>query len=230
VDFKEKIPVLDYGHIRGVDFMGGDLSIVRAARVSHDADWRAGLDGRSDEKLINYLWSHKHTSPFEAVTMTFEVQAPLVVFWQWVRHRTQSYNMVSGRYAELPRFFYTPYPEMVGRQSTLNKQGREYVEDPEFLARRTDQVARQKAYIEEGIDLYEEFLADDWPRELARGHLPFFIYYRMFCTGNLLNFFRFLSLRDDPHTQYETRVYAEAMKPLIEDIAPISLAAFEASR
>lgn len=82
------VPVLDHGLVRLVDHMGSDLSIVRSARVSYDAAWRAGEDQGSDAKLINYLWKHKHTTPFESVTFTFEVKAPIFVLRQWHRHRT----------------------------------------------------------------------------------------------------------------------------------------------
>src|SRR5882672_11447942 len=98
----EKIDVLDHGYVRLVDHMGGDLSVVRAARNSYDAAWRAGLDEGGDAKLIRYLYRNRHTTPFEAVTFTFEVCAPIFVFRQWHRHRTWSYNEVSARYTELP--------------------------------------------------------------------------------------------------------------------------------
>ena len=94
----EKVNLLDYGFVRLVDFMGSDLSVVRSARVSYDAAWRAGEDKDSDHKLINYLWKNKHTTPFESVTLTFEVKAPIFVFRQWHRHRTMSYNELSARY------------------------------------------------------------------------------------------------------------------------------------
>jgi flavin-dependent thymidylate synthase len=83
-----QIEVLDHGYVRLVEFMGSDLSVVRSARVSYAAEWRAGEDQGSDIRLINYLMKNKHTSPFEAVSMTFEVKAPIFVFRQWHRHRT----------------------------------------------------------------------------------------------------------------------------------------------
>lgn len=82
------IHVLDKGFVRLVDHMGNDLSIVRAARVSYDADWRVGEDAGKDERLINYLYKNKHTSPFESVVFTFEVKAPMFVLRQWHRHRS----------------------------------------------------------------------------------------------------------------------------------------------
>lgn len=80
--------MLDHGFVRLVDHMGNDLSVVRAARVSYNAAWRAGADEDQDERLLHYLWKNHHTTPFEAVTFTFEVKAPIFVFRQWHRHRT----------------------------------------------------------------------------------------------------------------------------------------------
>ena len=40
----DSVSVLDHGFARLVDHMGSDLSIVRAARVSYAAAWRAGED------------------------------------------------------------------------------------------------------------------------------------------------------------------------------------------
>lgn len=84
-----EINVLDHGFIRLVDHMGSDLSVVQSARVSHDSEWRAGEDEGKDEKLIHYLMKNRHSTPFESVTFTFQVKAPIFVFRQWHRHRTQ---------------------------------------------------------------------------------------------------------------------------------------------
>lgn len=84
----EKIDVLDHGFVRLVDSMGDDLSIVRAARVSYAAAWRAGEEAGSDARLINYLWKNQHSTPFESVEFQFEVMAPIFVLRQWMRHRT----------------------------------------------------------------------------------------------------------------------------------------------
>lgn len=213
--------VLDYGYVRLVDSMGSDLSIVRAARVSYDAAWRAGEDQGSDERLLRYLWSHKHTTPFEAVTFTFEVHAPIFVFRQWHRHRTWSFNELSARYRELPTEFYVPKADIIGSQSTNNKQGR--------TLDGTDRVAQVFAYemqCHNAFDTYRDLLKDGWPRELARSVLPVSTYSTMFATVNLLNLFRFLTLRCDPHAQHEIRVYADAMLELIEPVVPVAVSAW----
>lgn len=216
--------VLDHGHVRLVDHMGSDVSIVRAARVSYDAAWRAGEDSGSDARLINYLWSHKHTTPFEAVTFTFEVHAPIFVFRQWHRHRTWSFNELSARYRELPAEFYVPDPALIGSQSTDNKQGRTL-----DGADRGMEVGLYRMECEASFKTYQVLLAQGWPRELARSVLPVSTYSTMFATVDLLNLFRFLTLRADAHAQHEIRVYADAILELIEPVVPVAVAAWRKS-
>ena len=220
------IKVLDYGFVRLIDHMGTDVSVVRAARNSHDAAWRAGADAGSDTKLINYLWKHQHSTPFEAATFTFEVKAPIFVLRQWHRHRTQSYNEVSARYTELPEEFYTPEPEAIGTQSTNNRQGRM---DGGDLALREHQVDRYRNRCTEAFQEYKCFLMDGWPRELARCVLPLSTYSKMFATMNLWNLLKFLTLRCDKHAQYEIRVSADAMRDLVNPHFPVCIAAWEST-
>lgn len=218
-----EIKVLDHGLVRLVDHMGNDLSIVRTARVSYDADWRTGDDAGKDEKLIRYLMRNRHTSPFEAVTFTFEVKAPLFVLRQWHRHRTWSYNEVSARYSELPDEFYVPEVSDVTTQSTSNKQMRTDVQHPQAAAMQS----LMKTSMTDAFAAYKELLAQGCPRELARSVLPCSTYSRMFATVDLHNLFHFLRLRLHGHAQKEIRVYAEAMLKLVEPIVPVAVAAFK---
>jgi thymidylate synthase (FAD) len=223
----DRIDVLDHGYIRMIDSMGSDLSIVRAARVSHDADWRAGEDEGSDARLIRYLWKHRHSTPFESVTVTFEVAAPIFVFRQWHRHRTQSYSEQSARYSELPETFYLPDTALIGVQSNDNKQARDLGFSSATLADRDAQRQLLRQHNEASFALYRNLLSEGWPRELARTVLPVATYSRMFATANLLNWFRFLTLRAAPDAQYEIRVYADAMLTLLRPIAPVAVGAWE---
>lgn len=221
----EKIKVLDHGFVRLIDSMGNDLSIVRAARVSYDAAWRTGEDQGSDDRLIRYLWKNRHTTPFEAVTFTFEVKAPIFVFRQWHRHCTWSFNELSARYRELPEEFYLPDAAMIGEQSAINKQGRQQ------SGTATEQRAAEVLMLEQScIDAfatYKVLLDAGWPRELARSVLPVNTYSHMFATVDLRNLLHFLSLRVDPHAQHEIRVYAKAMRDLAYKIVPAAMSAWE---
>lgn len=229
-----KIDVLDHGYVRLISSMGSDLSVSRAARVSYDAAWRAGEDTGSDARLINYLWKNHHTSPFEAVTFTFEVKAPIFVFRQWHRHRTWSYNEVSARYTELPEEFYVPKPENYGTQSKNNKQVRDLGDidgySPEEWAKFLRWEDEQRAHMEQSFALYRKHIAEGMPRELARIVLPFATYSHQFATVNLLNLMKFWSLRSHSHAQHEIRVFSDAMRELVRPIVPTCVRAWEASR
>jgi thymidylate synthase (FAD) len=224
----DAIKVLDHGFIRLVDHMGSDLSIVRAARVSYDAAWRAGENTGSDARLINRLWADKHTSPFEAAEFQFEVFAPIFVFRQWHRHRTWAFNELSGRYRELPEVFYVPDPAAVGEQSSTNKQGRQ--ETSASIIARENEVRGYRQRCEEAFATYRSLLACGWPRELARAVLPVSTYSHMFAKVDLRNLLHFLDLRLDPHAQKEIRVYAEAIVEIIRPIVPVAVSAWENSR
>ena len=224
----QKIDVLNHGFVRLVDSMGSDLSVSRAARVSYDAAWRAGEDQGSDARLIHYLWKNHHTTPFEAVSFTFEIKAPIFVFRQWHRHRTWSYNELSARYRELPEEFYLPDPALIGQQSTSSKQARDIIEsDAEFLDRRRIETDMARECMEHAFSRYQILLGAGWPKELARSVLPVATYSHMFATVNLLNLLKFLTLRCHSHAQYEIRAYAEAMRELIRPVVPVSVSAWE---
>lgn len=217
----EKIDVLDHGFVRLVESMGSDLSVVRAARVSYNEEWRAGEDEGSDTRLIKYLKKNKHHTPFEAVALTFEVKAPIFVFRQWHRHRTWSYNELSARYRELPEEIYMP---PFRAQAAKNKQGSDgFVADGDAAALE----AAFKASYKTAFEAYRYALSKGVAREIARSVLPVATYSHMFGTVNLLNLMRFLSLRDHSHAQHEIRVYAEAMRDLARHVAPVSIAAWE---
>jgi thymidylate synthase (FAD) len=249
--------VLNHGIIRLLDFMGSDLSIVRAARVSYDAAWRSGEDANKDKKLMRRLWRGspeptitpsgndrldaailrsmevalpqlpKHSTPFEACTLTFEIMAPVFVFRQWHRHRTQSYNELSARYRELPETYYLPTPEVIGVQSLDNKQGRDLDFAETLIYQRNEEIEWVRAHCEQSFSLYRKLLDAGWPKELARIVLPFGTYSHMFCTMNLLNFFKFANLRADPHAQYEIRVYAEKMIDMVAEMVPMAAELFK---
>lgn len=240
-----RIDVLDHGFARLVSYMQpagshpmprdgggttrvahegwtGDLEIVRNARVSFDADWRAGEEEDKDEKLLRRMQRERHTTPFEAMVFTFEIKCPLFVARQWHRHRTWSYNEVSARYTTLPNEYYVPEVDKLGYQSKENKQGRAdrmHINAENYRDLIADISATAHA-------AYNEMADDDLTRELARSVLPVNTYTRYFATVDLHNLKHFLSLRMDSHAQYEIRVYADALAELVEPICPIAMDAF----
>src|SRR5882762_10021205 len=117
--------ILDHGHVSVIQTWGSDELICRAARQSTDGAFRGWgtPDKPGDEKFLRFLWTYRHTVPFEHCGATFEVKAPITVMEQWYTHRTQSRSRMSGRYTELPGDDYVPSVEtLMLDQEGANKQ------------------------------------------------------------------------------------------------------------
>lgn len=213
----DSVKILDHGLVRLIDYMGGDLAISRNARVSYDAEPR-----EEDKGLIKYLLMNGHNTPFESTCITFEVKAPIFVFRQWHRHRTQSYNELSARYRQLPEEFWVPEAKDITKQSTDNKQMRTDEEHPESKEIQISIASANRA----SFQVYKHLIKTECPREIARSVLPVGTYSHMFATANLFNWFRFCKERSHEHAQYEIRVYSDAILIMLGEIAPIATDVF----
>jgi thymidylate synthase (FAD) len=216
------IPVLDgQGFVELVNSVGDDKQIVNAARVSFDGD-RKEPDPYRDRKLIRYLIKHDHTSPLEHVTFTFHIKCPIFIARQWMRHRTWSYNEVSGRYVEPEMNFYTPTEWR--EQSSSNKQASAgAIQSASMQDKLTSEYTNFLRYAE---DLYAEFIDAGVSREMARILLPNSLMTRYYATVDLHNLLRFIQLRDHAHAQQEIREYAAAMRKMAETVTPITVQAW----
>jgi thymidylate synthase (FAD) len=231
------IPVLDHGFIRVVDYMGDDSAIVQAARVSYGRGTKKSLQ---DKGLINYLMRHRHTTPFEMCDIKLHVKLPIFVARQWIRHRTASVNEYSARYSILSNEFYLPLKENLAPQSSVNKQGRSHEVVPDSVAERV--LATIKNDSENCYKHYTQMMNQDESgqiidennvgitRELARINLTLNHYTEWYWKINLHNLFHFVSLRADPHAQYEIRVYADAILDVLRAWVPFACGAFEEHR
>ena len=220
--------VLDHGFVRVVDYMGNDSSVVQSARVSYGAGTKKV---NADKGLINYLLSHRHTTPFEMCEIKFHVKLPMFVARQWIRHRTANVNEYSARYSILDKEFYIPAPENLAAQSNNNRQGRAEVLTGDYAQKILD-LLREDAT--RSYDHYEYMLnLDDQDpnrpglaRELARMNLPVNFYTQWYWKIDLHNLMHFLSLRADSHAQYEIRVYADIMLDILKLWLPLTHQAF----
>jgi thymidylate synthase (FAD) len=225
--------VLDeHGFVRVIDYMGDDAAVVQAARVSYG---RGTKRVSEDQGLINYLLRHRHTTPFEMCEIKFHVKLPIFVARQWIRHRTANVNEYSARYSILDKEFYMPAPEHLATQATSNRQGRgEVLEGP--AAQRVFDLLREDA--ERAYAGYVALLNEDsagepldptrpgLARELARINLTLGFYTQWYWKTDLHNLMHFLSLRADPHAQYEIRAYAEVILDILRRWVPMTYAAF----
>ena len=239
-----KIDVLDHGFVRLVESWGGgdnqfmiskdwptgpekESGIIEAARQSTQGSFRGW---EKDEKLLKYLFENKHDTPFEFAGMVIEVKAPLFVFREWHRHRTQclSGDTMIDCYAPLPNENYVPTVERLMMSNDKNKQAGS-VKDSAFLteleAERFQHFLR--VMYEEFDDLYQNSLDKGVPKELSRIGMPVGRYSQMRATANLRNWLGFLTLRMDPHAQWEIRQYANAVAKIIKQEFPKTYSLFK---
>lgn len=207
----------NYGGVALIDAWGDDARAAHAARVSFSKDGESSEVTDRDERLIKFMLREKHTSPFEHSGLTMKVICPLFVRSQIMRHRTFSFNEVSRRYTAEDIRIYTPTELRLQADKNLqcSIEGSNVDKEDECL---NDINACHRAC----LGMYEMLLRRGVSREQARGVLPQNTYTMFWMTGNLHNWFKFLKLRLDVHTQPETRLIAEAMWRHIESRFPVT--------
>jgi thymidylate synthase (FAD) len=214
--------VLDDGFIRVIDYMGGDESIVQAARVSYGK----GTKKLSEDKgLIRYLLRNQHTTPFEMCEIKLHLRVPMDCWRQWIRHRTANVNEYSTRYSIAIDAAQKTQSTQWRKQSTDNKQGSE-----SFLDKDIGIILSEKeSKIQKDIwEIYEERIKNGVSREQARKDLPLSTYTEAYWKVDLHNLLNFLRLRMDSHAQFEIRSYANIIgNEIVRKWCPLTWQAFE---
>lgn len=242
--------ILDHGYLKLIETWGSDERIVEAARMSTGRGFLgwgpricAGPDHEygygeqcphckgkgevpGDEKLLAYLMSHHHDTPFEMAGMIVEVQAPIMVFREWHRHRAQSYNEMSARYSPLPDSNYVPSVERCLTVNGANKQANA-VKGADELTHESalEWLGRLDRLYVDAESVYQDGLRRGIPKELARLAVQVGRYSRMRASTNLRNWLAFLTLRSDhvpsgKAAQWEIRQYANVVGDLIRERFP----------
>lgn len=220
----------DIGKVELVDYMGGDLAIVNAAKSSFD---RVSTEvGDPEKKLISYLIRENHTSPFRSTVFTFKVKLPLFIARQFWKHIVASshvdeqvqFNEQSLRYVEIKddkAEFYIPHSFRL--QSKSNRQA---------TLGSLDEGQNLKAMLiyenqcQESYKAYKELIELGVGREQARGVLVPSIYTSCTTTMSLQAVLHFINLRKGEGAQQEIVKYAEAIEDLIKPIVPITMEAW----
>lgn len=220
--------VLDHGYVELEQAIGGDHSVVAAARRSRHVRWKDAAKGpEADARFISRLMRKRHGTPFEHNLFTFAVSAPLFVFREWHRHRIASYNELSGRYAKLERIYYIPehkrIPDPEDKQSSIIVHPFSDIDaHRECIEMRDLMIAQTEC----ALDEYEQQLSMGVARELSRLVLPLNLYSEMVYTTNARSLMNFLSLRNEPGAQWEIQEFARAMEMMFEQEMPMTYEAF----
>jgi thymidylate synthase (FAD) len=194
--------VLDNGFVRVIDYLGGDESVVQAARVSYGKGTRRVHEDRG---LIRYLMRHNHTTPFEMCEIKFHIRVPMDCWRQWIRHRTASINEYSTRYSVAIDVAQSTKPDDWRKQSTLGRQGSEGFLETSLGSQLSIEENELHQF---SRSIYERRLQAGVAREQARKDLPLSTYTEAYWKIDLHNLLHFLELRMDSLAQEEIRSYA----------------------
>jgi thymidylate synthase (FAD) len=209
------MPAVDY-----IDHMGSDLTVANAARVSFDKTssldaWGTVKDG--DKKLINYLASHNHWTPFGHPSVILRVTAPIFVRTQCFKHKTGFVeNEISRRYVDSEPSFHIPD---IWRQRAENKkQGSLLIP----IESHDEIVEAYDNHLFQCRSLYEFLLERGVAPEQARMVLPQSMMTSWYWTGSLYAYSRFYTLRTTDHAQLETTLIALEVSKIMKELFPHS--------
>jgi len=189
------------GRVALLDFLGDDLTIVNAARVSYGK--RITEMSERDDTLLANLIRDGHGTPLEHVVFQFRVTCPIFVARQWQRHRWGSYNEKSGRFKQAePEFWITAHHAAKQLEGQLQ---RHY----------TDAWELYVAQIEAGV-----------PREEARAILPQALITEFYWTVNARAAFNFIRLRNAEDAQSEIQLLAHKVLLHMNTVIPKTVEVF----
>ena len=191
--------------------------IAYCARVSNPQN----QDNPDSEKLIRYLITHKHWSPFELAHVVLEINTTRAIAAQILRHRSFSFQEFSQRYADVSSLDFAKPPHL-RRQYTKNRQNS--IDD---LDTNQTQIfyRRIAAHFAEAEDLYREMVSSGVAKECAREVLPLATPTRLYMAGSVRSWLHYIDLRAANGTQLEHQQIALEAKAVLAKELPVVSAA-----
>ena len=185
--------------------------IVYAARVSSPKNQ---LNTETAPRLIRYLVSHAHWSPFELAHLTVEVETSRAIAAQLLRHRSMSFQEFSLRYSEATLGF--EVCEARGKVGS-NRQGSadNLPEDVKAWWREAQSDIHEMAQA-----VYDGAIGYGIAPEVARFLLPLSTTTRLYVAGSVRSWIHYLEQRVSPHAQQEHREMAQAIKAIFDTHFP----------
>lgn len=213
------------------DFFGSDRAIAEAAWTSSfDYEKKKTRSNEDVERVVKMLAEHRHSTPFESVVFRFWIKMPIAIDRQFMTHRIQSANGLSGRYRTMPSEFqkvpedvYNIFLKVYGDHNLAAKHEVEYEE----LCREANnwyknEVTFFREQEKDGAITNNEFKR---VREFLRGVLPQHNMTERVSIMNLRAFSNFQKLRNSEHAQPEIKQVAQLMLDEVKksNVAPIAI-------
>ena len=215
-----------------LDYMGTDLDVVNAAKVSFSKEseweWQTEYEcgvpvsdtpilADKDKKLINYLATHDHWTPFAHTALKFRCSAPVPIRTQAFKHKIGMVeNEESRRYiSSTPEIYIPEFFRSKPEGSIKQGSGGEHPMSDYF-------VTSYRDLTEACVNEYLTMIGNGVCPEQARFILPQGAIVNWIWTGNLVSFANFYNKRTDTNAQYEVRLLAESVGKQIAEIFPVS--------
>ncbi len=211
---------------------GSDDTIANTARVSmeEEGNWNEIPENYTKTKrdrLIRYLASHKHTSPFRHNNISVRCSVPIFIARQLGKHQVGlSWNEVSRRYVDTEPTFFTP-EEWRSRPDGSIKQGSgelavTHCDDP-FLGEEGEPISLvYQDLIDHCYCIYNSMMEAGVAPEMARMVLPQSMMTEFIWSGSLMAFAHIYKLRIDGHSQVEAQVFARELDTIIRPLFPVA--------
>jgi len=198
-----------------IDSMGGDLAAVNAARVSFAK--KKDVFDEKDVKLVKYLASHGHTSPFFHIILQFRITAPIFVARQWYRHTVGfARNEESRRYIRNEPSVFHPTNWRSKPEGSIKQGSGSVHQDSHFWDK------DYKHLVDRSLRFYNKMIEDGVAPEQARMVLPQATETSWVETASLYAYARLCNERMQPDAQVEIRDLAEMVYNQCRDVAPVS--------
>lgn len=218
--------VLNAGEVNLHSFMGDDLNIVNAAKVSFHS-YESEMNDKA-KGLLNFLIKNHHATPFEHVIFKFHIKCPIFVAREWMRHRWSSFNEMSMRYHVPENLeFYMPDKSAIRQQ--VGKPGSYSFEEIEDNKIKLYTLGRLDTIYKMTESVYRDLLNLGVAKEIARSVLPVGQYTEFIWTVNLRSLMNFLALRNSEHAQHEIAEYAKVIENIFQDCLPETYLAWTAN-
>lgn len=195
-----------------LEFLDQEELISYCARVSNPNNQ---LNTATMNKLLKYLATNKHWSPFEMSHAVLEINTSRGISPQILRHRSFSFQEFSQRYQSIDDAGIVVYAAR--RQDEKNRQNS--VDDlsdeikKEWEKRQTENWATSFAHYKWAID-------NNIAKECARFVLPLGTQTKLYMAGSIRSWMHYLEVREHESSQKEHRDIALACREALSSYFP----------
>lgn len=186
--------------------------VAYCARVSNPTNQ---MNTETADRLLNYLFEHKHFSPFEMVNVVLEITTTRDIARQILRHRSFTFQEYSQRYAAVNNSSILREARL---QDTKNRQNSIETDDDELVL---DWMDKQAKVINAATEAYRWALDRGIAKEQARCVLPEGnTSSTLLVNGTLRSWIHYCALRGGNGTQKEHILIANRCAEVISEVFP----------